>query len=268
MGFWKPKWYTEEELIEKWIIPREKKSKINISKLFWDIWKKNLNKKYEKYSEKLLKEWFSEETENLIFEWSLKKLKNKSVVIEGKKIIFDEIFLYLHKDKMIKNLENFLIYLMNIESFWWKNVENKNSSAKWPLQWIDWWKNLVKHNNYNRKKWDYSPFETALRRADLFYSWNKYPSFQSEKTPKYIKEAWNNGWKLIQDKFNIERQIQLWFIDILMRWWKATKYIMWTMHWNTESAEKLYLEIHHTKTKSIKTTEEVSKKHTIYLTQI
>jgi hypothetical protein len=242
--------------------------KPNIKELFENINIEKKEKKYEKYVDKLEQEGFSEETEKLILKWILDKLENKIVTIDWIKIKFDEVFIYNNIEQITENIKNFLIYLMNIESYWWKNVENKESSAKWPLQWIDGWKNWIKHSNYNRKEWIFSPFETALRRADLFYSWNKYPSFKSEKIPKHIIEAWNNWWKLDVKKFDSEKQIQLWFIDILTRKWKAIEYLMWTMLWNTWSANKLYMEIHHTKTSWVEETKKAVKKHYIHLSKI
>jgi len=121
-------------------------------KEFWDLWiiiKENEEnkkilflkqklKKYEKYSDKLKNEWLSEETKETIFLWINNFLKNKSVYIDWKNIKFTEEYINKNKSKFIENIKQYLIVLMNIESYWWKNVENKNSSAKWPLQWIDW----------------------------------------------------------------------------------------------------------------------------------
>jgi len=154
---------------------------------------------------------------------------------------------------------------MNIESYWGKNVENNKSSAKWPLQWIDWFKNWKKHKNFSRKGENakYSPFETALRRTDRFYNNWEYTNFKSKSTPLYIKSAWENDWKLNLENFWTDKQISLWFIDVIMRPWKAKEYLMWVMLWNTWSMKKLYENIHHTYSKKWSKTKEVVNKNLI-----
>ena len=215
--------------------------------LFSNIKDKKYIIKYEKYTDKLNKIWLSEETEELIIKWIYKKLINKTITINWKKIKLTSEYIESNKKRFTKNITNFLITLMNIESYGWKNVENEKSSAKGPLQWIDGWKNWKKHSSFNRNKWKTSPFETALRRASMFYTWDKYPEFESKSIPKDIISAWNNWWKLNIKKFSTEKQIQLWYIDLLMRKWKAKEYLIWTMVWNKWSAKKLYTDIHHTK---------------------
>ncbi len=159
---------------------------------------------------------------------------------------------------------------MNIESSWWKNIENKISSAKWPLQWIDWWKNWKKNPKFNRKLWKTSPFETALRRANLFYTNNKYPDFSNNKVPEYIRKAWENWWKLDIKQFDTEKQIQLWFLDIIMRKWKAIEYLMWTLLWNKWFSRKLYEKIHHTNVKKWDKTKKITNKYnkSLYLSRL
>ncbi len=229
---------------------------------------KKTQEKYEKYTEKLNEVWLSNETQKIIIKWIYEKLKNKTVVIDWKKIKLTSKYIERNKKKFIKNITKFLVILMNIESYGWKNIENKKSSAKWPLQWIDWWKNWKKHYSFNRKEWKTSPFETALRRASMFYTWDKYPKFESDLIPKDIIAAWNNWWKLEIKSFNTEKQIQLWYIDLLMRRWKAKDYLMWTMLWNKWSAIKLYTNIHHTNSWKWTKTSSVVKNNFKYLALI
>lgn len=270
-----PKAYSEEELIDMWIIESTKNNSKSVSKLFDQIKIQKITPKHQenldknttetknklqdlsedikvktknnwKYTDKLIIKWLSEETQKTILLWITKILKNKIVTIDWKNIKFTEKYISDNKFKFIENIKQYLIVLMNIESYWWKNIENKNSSAKWPLQWIDWWKNWKKHKSFSRKNWKTTPFETALRRANKFYTWEKYPTFKSNKLPTHIEKAWNNSWKLILNEFDTEKQIQLWYIDNIMRWWRAQKLLMWIMVWNKWSAIKSYEYIHHT----------------------
>lgn len=203
------------------------------------------------YSDVLEEYWLPPESSKIIMEGIYKYLENKTVTINKKKITFTESFIKENEDFFMENLKDFMIYVMRIESYWWKlDVKNKKwSSAKWPLQWIDWWKNWKKHSKYNRKKWNYSPFETALRRTDMFYNNWDFSNFQSNKTPDYIKQAWSNNWKLNLDDFWVDKQISLWFTDLIMRDWKAKEYLMWVLLKNKWSFKKLYEKIHHTDSK-------------------
>lgn len=128
-----------------------------------------------------------------------------------------------------------------------KHARNPNSSAKWPFQWIDWYKWKTKSKKFNRQEGNFSPFETWLRRTDSFYNNWVFTNFKSENTPEYIKTAWNNNWKLDLKNFNSDKQLDLWFIDLLMRWKKWREYMMWIMVWNYYYAKKSYENIHHTR---------------------
>lgn len=227
-------WLEDENVlfIIDWITKYLKNKKLDIDELS------------DKYREAFPKDWegFSKDLE--IFS---KYLKNQS----DKEIVFDEEFIYKNMITFIKNINEYLIYLMWIESSWWElNIENKISSAKWPLQIIDWWKDWKKHKKFSRKKGVYTPFEVMLRRTDRFYTGNNIPTFKSDKIPEYIKNAWNNNWKLDLSIISVEKQINLMIIDILMRNWTnmsdAKQYFMWMILWWIWSRDMLYSKIHHT----------------------
>lgn len=200
------------------------------------------------YLSHLLKEqWLSEETKEIIDIWIEKYLLWKTFYINKRNIVFDRDFIDNNKDIFYHNITEFLMFLLELESNWWYiNAQNPISSAKWPLQWLDWFKWDKKFKTYNREDWIYSPFETALRRSDMFYNNWKFTNFKTDNTPIYIKEAWTNNWKLELDTFSPDKQIDLWFIDLLMRWKKSQWYLAWIMLWNYYFAKVTYKYIHHT----------------------
>jgi hypothetical protein len=242
-------------------------------KEFWNLWLvikgskktiylKQILSKYKKYTKKLKIEWLEEENKAVFLYWIKKYLLNKTVVLGRKRFKFTKEFIEKNKEKFMKNIKAFLIFLMNIESYWGEiYIENKKSSAKWPIQWIDWFKNWIKYKSFSRKGKNarYTPFETALRRTDKFYNNWKYTGFKSDNTPSYIKNAWNNNWKLDLIKFWPEKQISLWFTDVIMRSStikrkgnrkiniKPREYLMWVLLWHPWSAKKIYENVHHTK---------------------
>jgi len=258
------------ELISKLL----KNIEINSEQLkeFWNLWLvikgskkiiylKRIFGKYKKYTKKLKIEWLEEENKAVFLYWIKKYLMNKTVVLGWKRFKFTEEFIEKNKEKFMINIKGFLIFLMNVESYWGKiYIENKKSSAKWPMQWIDWFKNWIKNKGFSRegKNATYTPFETALRRFDKFYNdWN-YTGFKSDNTPLYIKNAWDNNWKLDLITFWPKKQISLWFTDVIMRppkikgkgkekvKIKPKEYLMWVLLWHTWSAKKLYENVHHT----------------------
>lgn len=204
-----------------------------------------------------------------------KEVFSKFLKNEGdNNIEFTKEFISKNMLTFIKNINNYLIFLLNIESSWGKlYLENTDSSAKSLFQIIDGWKNWEKHSDYNRKKWLYTPFETMLRRADKYYNDWKFENFKSEKTPQYIKDAWNNDWKLDlwEDTWiSVDKLINLLMMDILMRNWKddseAKTYFMWMILWWEDSRDKLYSKIHHTNVD--KKTEEVMKQASLGLKSV
>ena len=277
---WVKKKYQEWWIISKWSEIRKMEESWKVIILIYIPWKvKNQNKvqkiekiknqkseseqkteennKYIKYTDKLKEKWLSRETEEVILLWINKVLKNKAVYINWEKIIFTEKFITNNKKILIENYKKYLITLMDIESSWWKDIENNESSAKWPLQIMDWYKGSIKFKIYKEKN---TTFQSALVRNAIFFTWKKWPTFKSEKIPIHIKKAWAK-WRLLTKNFNTERQIQLWYIDNLMRWEDEEKIIMWTLVWNKPSAKKLYKDVHHTQSHKWTKTNNLAEKH-------
>jgi len=216
-----------------------------LEKVDFPLKEKRLKDNY--YSKVLLKDWLSKETNKLVMYWINKYLIWKYFLYNWNKVIFTKTFLKNNSEWLKQNITSYLIFLMNIESNgWYVKAENPNSSAKWPLQWLDWYKNWQKIKSYNRKKWKYTSFETALRRSDKFFNDWIYTNFKNDNTPEYLKDAWNNWWKLNLSEFSPDHQIDLWFVDLIMRGKKSKKLLMWIMLWSYWSAKKTYKDLHHT----------------------
>lgn len=203
-------------------------------------------KEYILYRDKLIEEWFDESTKKILEQWIYNFFLNKTVYDWTKKIIITKEFLDLNKEIINENLKQFLIFLLEIESFGWKQwLENSISWAKGIVQWIDWYKNNKKNNYYNRKKWIYSSFETTLRRTDMFYNNWKFTDFKSEKTPERIKKLWKI-WKINLNDFSRTEQINLFFTDVFVRKGRDFQLFIWASIWNKWAFQRLYQEVHHT----------------------
>lgn len=211
--------------------------------------KEYINKKvynYDKYSNLLKFEWLDVENKKVLIDIINRFYLNKTINIDWKNIKLTKTFLNNNMEWILNNLKTILVIFMWIESWWGKRyLENPTSSAKWILQWIDWYKNWEKNRTFSRKRWNYSPFETALRRTDMYYN-GKFTYFNSSKTPDYIKKAWNNWWKLNLKTFSNEKQISLWMIDLVMRWKTAQNLFIKALFWNKIAARSIYDDIHHT----------------------
>lgn len=219
----------------------------NISKKIDKNINTNNSRNDDFFSDVLVKEWFDVETLNLVENIIETRLKGKKVYTHGVEFEFTEEFIEKNRERFLNNLLAYVIFLLELESYWWyKYAENENSSAKWPFQWLDGYKNGKKYNMYDRSIWAFTPFETALRRTDMFYNDWKFTNFKSEKTPQYIKDAWNNDWILDLDSFTPDRQLNLLITDLIMRKWNTDEYFAWILLWNYYAAKKIYSKIHHT----------------------
>ena len=166
---------------------------------------------------------------------------------------------------MLSNLQVFIEFIVQVESFWWQNIQNNQwSSAKWPFQYLDWFINweptlipkiddnweIVKDDTwntvmiraFNRNEWDFSPFDTALRRTRRYYD-----SYWAEWVPDWVNKAWNNQPEFSPLNLSWEQSINLWIIDSFTRWNGVTDYLRdVVIHWHWQAMQDFYYNIHHT----------------------
>ncbi len=178
---------------------------------------------------------------------------------------------------LYQNLWVLIKFIVAVESYWGKNIINDEwSSAKCPFQYLDWYINwvpttiLVKDENgdpvldenwnetrvrkYNRETWDYSPFDTALRRnmeyyasqapgyANDYYNYSKY----SEYIPEWVIESYENQPELSPLDLSWEESINMWLVDSFCRS-KTQEYMSGIiLHWDASDMKRFYNRIHHT----------------------
>lgn len=242
----------------------------------WLIEKNTILNKIEKrrdfiYNDFLKRFWLPKNLEIIFKDLVEKYLTWEIVTIEWKKYKFTEKFIKSNTDDFIKKINIFIQFLLSIESEWWKVfARNKVSSAKKSFQFIDWYNNIT-WKAVTNKKWlkiytrekgkeKFSPFETALRRSCLFFTGYKYPDFESNKCPIFIKNAWNKNNKNWLLDLSIEEESIIWMIDLFMRKWNAIKKIWWVLLWNNWSMRRLYEDYHHTTSKKNFTNTATEKK--------
>ena len=179
------------------------------------------------------------------------------ITIEWKKYSFSEKFIKSNINNFTEKMNIFIQFLLTIESEGWKDfARNRISTAKKSFQFIDWYNNVT-WKTITNKKWEkiynreknkekFSPFETALRRSCLFFTGYKYPDFESNKCPIFIRDAWNKNNKNWLLDLTIEEESMIWMIDLFMRKWNALQKIWWALLWNNWSMRRLYEDYHHT----------------------
>lgn len=173
---------------------------------------------------------------------------------------------------MISNLQVFIEFIVQIESFWWKNIKNNewitdnwpSSSAKWPFQYLDWYINreptlIPKRENwriirdeewntvmvraFDRQEWRFSPFDTALNRVRRYYN-----THWADGVPSWVEEAWNNQPDFSPLDLTWEQSINLWIIDSFTRGSWALNYLSNIItRWDSGAMSSFYNNIHHTR---------------------
>lgn len=179
--------------------------------------------------------------------------------------------------KIYHNLWVLVKFIVAVESSWGMNIRNSQwSSAKWPFQYLDWYINWVpttvlvtdkddnpildenwneiRRSKYNRETWDYSPFDTALRRnmeyyasqspgyENDYYNYNKY----LEYIPSWIINSYENQPELSPLDLSWEESINMWLVDSFCRW-KTQEYMSGIiLEWDAWDMKRFYNKIHHT----------------------
>jgi hypothetical protein len=121
--------------------------------IFWDfllkewlIWKNDILINIEKkddfiYNDFLKKYWLPKNLEKIFKNLVEKLLTWTTVQIEWKKTIFTEKFIKGNFEDFKNKINNFIQFLLDIESDWWKPyARNPKSTAKKSFQFIDWYK--------------------------------------------------------------------------------------------------------------------------------
>ncbi len=262
----------------------------------------NLLRKEEKdpnflLSEFIEKNWLPESTKIL-----LKRLLKESLVwtvavinidkgnwkIESKQITYtdkssknkNEYSIEKNSDKLIKNLEKIIILTLNIESSWWKNIENYNWSwAEWYYQihtknWKIWYEKLIDevYIDIDKKEYDKiilqnksnkkekvqvrtinksSSYKTAIKylikNNSKFVNKNQYlkaPSIWNRIIDVNKKEIQWISWPM---DLTAEEQTNLWLIDLFGRISDNRKsYLANMLIWSQSDAKEFYKKIQHT----------------------
>lgn len=224
-----------------------------------------VDQNYDTLTEFLDENWIPESSKEII-RWLFEKYWAFSENIS------EEDLWNLHQ-----NLWVLIKFIVAVESSWGRNIINTEwSSAKWPFQYLDWYINwtpttvLAKDENgnpvfdenwneirvrkYDRETWDYSPFDTALRRnmeyyasqapdyANDYYNYSKY----SEYIPEWVIESYENQPELSPLDLSWEESINMWLVDSFCRS-KTQEYMSGIiLHWNASDMKRFYNRIHHT----------------------
>jgi len=225
-----------------------------------DIRKNDLIKLLEKdkrfnYLDFMEEYWLPESVSDIYLDMVLRKLEWKNVTIWKVRTKITE---KLIRDNILDIMHNFTVLnkiIVAIESNG-NNVDNNSwSSAKWYFQYLNW-------NKWaGRKKWEFSSFETALRRYYIQYSWIdplKMPNQELEsnpKVPQWIVDTYNDK-SFDPKELSAEKQNQLFIVDIFnnnkphknSNWSKvySSDFLALVLMWNLWWTEKLYKIYHHT----------------------
>ncbi len=144
---------------------------------------------------------------------------------------------------LLKNIKTFVAFTTDMETDW-KNVNNTEwSSAKWYFQYLN--------KNWNRYKWRFTSFETALRNCYMFYTWKKYPpikKYSNDNLPDWVKTAYNTVW-FDPKKLSAEQQSILFLINTFYKWWTNKHLKNMLTNWNQYAMRTLYEKYHHTRSK-------------------
>lgn len=210
--------------------------------------KKTLNLKFPKYN-KIQQNFDKNQTVSEYLD--VKKIDNWLDFTT--KVILQDIFTKAQIDYMKfdieqrkniqENLINFIKYVVYIESSGWQYVENNVSSAKWPFQILDWYK------NWTKVSWEwFSTFESWLRTYIKYVNNVKFPTNNLSSTPDFVEKSMNSEWKISPLDLTQEQSINLFLVWQFL--WddkeKAEKLMKIILLWNTEEARKFYFEDHHT----------------------
>lgn len=182
-------------------------------------------------------------------------LDNKSIDITTK-IIIQDIFTKAQidfsklserqKEQIYENTINLIKYIVHIESSWWEFLENDISSAKWPFQIIDWYKNWVRHKNF-QWKWNFTTFEVWLRNYIKYTNDTISPIKSLRLQPDWVEKALDSKWKISPNQLTEEQNINLFLVWTFL--WdkkeKAEDFIKIIILWDKSTLEKVYIN-HHT----------------------
>lgn len=214
-------------------------------------WNQTLNKKFENYSH------IQENFEKIKISEYLKIKKIDNWLDFSTKVILQDIFYKAQIDymkfsteqriKIQENLINFINFIVYIESSWWEYLENyKGSTAKWPFQVLDWYKNWVRDKKYLWEN-NFSSFEVWLRTYMKYANNSIYPSENAAWNPEWVSKAYISKWKISPNDLTHEQNINAFLVWTFLgdNNENSDSLMKVLLNWNFGSAKELY-EKHHT----------------------
>ncbi|MDD3646059.1 MAG: hypothetical protein PHH06_01470 [Candidatus Gracilibacteria bacterium] len=163
-----------------------------------------------------------------------------------------------NRDIIIRRLSLLVNFIIEVESDR-KNKSNKWSSAKGYFQYLN-------GDGGDRKKGEYSSFESGLRRAYIYYTDSiNVPTtrFNNTKVPKWVETAYNKPGYDPRD-LTAEQQVSLFLIDIFNKPGTSKHIENILINGNLWSLRRLYEDNHHT-SKDRHTTPETEKRLNKYI---
>ncbi len=175
----------EEKVEEKTDEEKEKNRIKNI--INSEEFKNNMEKYSSEIRMKYLTKLISSE-EFKPYLWAIiNKIEWKTVYFpNNEKVILSKDFIELNSEKILKNLKDLFLIIVEIESDWNPKIQNQISSAQWLWQWLTkngrkdteymydfkWHSEQIKWRQYTKKRKILltSSFETALKRIKNHYS--------------------------------------------------------------------------------------------------
>lgn len=151
------------------------------------------------------------------------------------------------KEIAYSNLINLIKYITYIETWSVSSFQNNDSwsTAKWPFQVLDWYKNWKRLGLYQGKA---TTFELRLRLFQEYTWWNPKQKTFWEFTPHWLQEILRNPGKHSPNALTHRQSIDLFLIWSF--YWEKNKnrrnlLIKVLLNWDFSAAEKIY-EKHHT----------------------
>ena len=250
-------------------IQEELKNHENI--VFKNINNKKLSELPTKKRLEIINQYLNSNELNPTFEAIFKRFSNKKLVIvenknwkKIKKIKFSNI-VEKHKEQVKKNIITLALLIMHIESDGDPLAKNKNSSAKWLGQWLNWnWKEvfLYYHNwKYYPKKYFIKKHIPLPEKKNKFYALSSWETtlnkiIKNYKNPKQLIQLLpekaiskiKDNFPNLKDPTKIDWKDQIKILLLSMPYTDIQSFLLWNI-WNHYGALKLY-EKHHTNPKA------------------